>query len=632
MTTLQALLQRMRVPSAAVVLLLIGGPRQIEAQLARQTFEVNLGSGAIPGPLPFDEPFFLSAAAPENLLQVRLWAVPERELERNQCPLVTPETASTSSRARAPSAPQAPATPTATPSQPGAPAQTQPSGSPAQTQVSGAPAQTQPSGAPVQTQPLSTRKAQSIPMELTSSWSRAGLDSLTRFELEAGPLRPNRDYTFCFHLLRRPSAADSTAFSARATRNIIVALEANATGVLDSNKMLDTLQAALIRALPSADSIEFLDETSIFTVPKGETETAKLQRLDRLNVLASAYLRITLLLKAAVESEEQQVRSAELALHAVFRNGALPQLAAVFNASVPATLDRNRLRAAALLAATISQFDQNDAALIAGGAFPLDGSPVPGTTRNVARAKQSRELRAYLDNLTRTQTLLRDITTLATLARERPGAQTGTPSRAALDALISDLGAALTEISGEMQDLVRISDLLDERAAGVQTLVTSVRTLDFARIALRSTTSDTYKARANMYIGLDAGVLGAWDVRRIVPYFGANLYFRPVNKNAPLAGCWPCLGRRVSLTLGVTAISIAEKDRIEDTFNGHSILTGVGARLTDYWRVSGGLLIVRTYDEDEPGELRLGAVPSLATSLDIDIVGLLGKVGSFLLP
>jgi hypothetical protein len=563
----------------AGALLLVAIPRPAAAQLAWQTFEVNLGSGAIPGPLPFDEPFFLSGPAPENLLQVRLWALRTRLLKPGDCSRVTP--ASTATETSTPAAAK-----------------------------------------------VGTAR---IPMVLTSSWSRAGLDSITRFELQAGPLSPNRDYTFCLHLLRRPTAADSVAFGARATRNLTAALEAMATGAVTSAETLDSLQAALIRALPAADSIEFLGSETIFRAPTNESSAAKADRLKRLLVLEGDYLRISLLRKAAEASEAAQVLRAGQALSTLFHNPTLWRLVGTYETSVPSGLDRTRLRVAAYLAARLSQFDANDADLIAEGLFPLDGSPAPGRSRNVPAASKS-ELRTYLDSLSQTQSLLRDIAALAALAKGSHRADTaGGPSREELDRLTADLSVAVTEISGEMQDLVLITERLDERAAAVQQLVTSVRTLDFARIALRSTTSDTYKARANWYIGLDAGILGARDVRKLVPYFGANLYFRPVNKNAPLGRCF-CFLRRASLTLGVTAASVAEKDRIEDTFSNHSILTGVGFRLTDYWRISGGLLVVRTYDADKPGELRTGALPSLATSLDIDIVGLLGKVGSALLP
>jgi hypothetical protein len=543
------------------------------AQLARQTFEVNLGSGAIPGPLPFDEPFFLSAPAPDNLLQVQLWAVPERRLARDGCPQV-----------RAPDPAVKPA----------------------------------------------DRDRTKIWLTPTSTWSRAGLDSIARFDLHAGPLSPNRDYTFCFHLLRKPSAADSAAFSTRLTRNLTAALEARAALVLTDSTLLDAVQLALVDALPPADSIVFLDPTSIFMVPRGESRDARLQRLDRVLVLASDYLQFSLMRKGA-RAQVDDIASAKAALTAVFRNPALPQLARVYNTTIPSGLDRSRLGAAALLGARISAFTPEEAAQIAKGLASLTGSPGAGRTRDISTITTSGDLRAYRDTLLQTQAALRDIASLAALASERPGADIGTPSRAALNLLIADLSTAITEITGEIDDLTGLSAVLDEGAEAVQDLVKTVRTLDFARIALRSTTSDTYKARANTYIGLDAGLLGAQDVHRVLPYFGANLYFRPVNKNAPLGWC-PCLGRRVSLTLGVTAVSVAEKDRIEDTFKGHSILTGVGVRLTDYWRISGGLLVIRTYDEDEPGELRLGAVPSWATSLDIDIVGLLGKVGTALLP
>jgi hypothetical protein len=562
---------------APAILLLLAAPAQ--AQLARQTFEVNLGSAAIPGPLPFDEPFFLSAPAPDNLLQVRLWAVRETQLARANCARVQPASETDLSKVR------------------------------------------------IATANPSAR----IPMKLTSSWSRAGLDSLTRFELLADPLDPNRDYTFCFHLLRKPTAADSIAFSSRATSNISTALAANAGKVLTEGAMVDLLQQALIDALPPADSVVHLESPSIFEKPVHEPHELRTARLNRLITIASNYLQNASnhdQLVTALQGSEAQTANA---LDQVFRDPALLRLAAMGRASIPAGLDSARLLTTAMLAGRISQFRGRDAAVIAQGVHPLDGSPTPGPPRNLASATAPAALAPYLENLARTRSALRDLAALAALAAERPQVRASKPLVAELHRLGANVRTAITAVGAEMQGLLNLSASLDQRSGQVQRMVASVQSLDFARIALRSTTSGTYVARANTYISLDAGLLAAQDVDQIAPYLGVNLYLRPVNKNAPLTGCL-CLGRRASLTLGITTGSIAEKDRIQDTFTGHSILTGLGFRMTDYWRVSGGLLFVRTYRDEAPAELRFGAVPSIATSLDIDIVGLLGKAGTFLFP
>ncbi|HET9385892.1 MAG TPA: hypothetical protein VFO67_12150, partial [Gemmatimonadales bacterium] len=53
----------------------------------------------------------------------------------------------------------------------------------------------------------------------------------------------------------------------------------------------------------------------------------------------------------------------------------------------------------------------------------------------------------------------------------------------------------------------------------------------------------------NAYVSLDLGLAYAWDLQNMVFYAGTNIYFRPINKNAPLGrNFW----RRFALTIGIT--------------------------------------------------------------------------------
>ena len=197
-----------------------------------------------------------------------------------------------------------------------------------------------------------------------------------------------------------------------------------------------------------------------------------------------------------------------------------------------------------------------------------------------------------------------------------------------------DLDSAIGAVGEERNALARLAGALTVFGEGVQKLVANISTLDFARVAMRATSSTTYKARANMHISLDAGLLGAHDVREIVPYIGVNWYLRPVNKDAPLEWrCWKsCFRRRFAFTVGVSATSVKQQDRIEDLVSSRALLLGAGLRVTDYVRATGGALIVKSYvngvdNRPEPHGLLAGAA-----SLDIDVIQLLGKVASALIP
>jgi hypothetical protein len=187
---------------------------------------------------------------------------------------------------------------------------------------------------------------------------------------------------------------------------------------------------------------------------------------------------------------------------------------------------------------------------------------------------------------------------------------------------------ALAGVFNSLSGLRTNAESIDK---AVDALVSSVAQLDFAHVTLRGTTAMTYQARANAYLSMDAGLMGARHIRSVIPYFGVNLYRIPVNKNMPLAHCG-CWGQRVALTLGVTAASIKQESRIDDLFNSHAVILGAGLRVTDYWRVTMGSLFVKKYPDGPNNGAKIGALIGGATSIDIDVVNALGKVGSSLIP
>jgi hypothetical protein len=61
------------------------------------------------------------------------------------------------------------------------------------------------------------------------------------------------------------------------------------------------------------------------------------------------------------------------------------------------------------------------------------------------------------------------------------------------------------------------------------------------------------------YVSIDTGILFAGDLGIGALYVGGNVYFRPVNKSAPL-GAGSGLGRRLALTVGLTLSSLADEN------------------------------------------------------------------------
>jgi hypothetical protein len=102
----------------------------------------------------------------------------------------------------------------------------------------------------------------------------------------------------------------------------------------------------------------------------------------------------------------------------------------------------------------------------------------------------------------------------------------------------------------------------------------------------------------SLYVGADVGVLYAGDIRTGAVYVGTNIYFRPVNKDAPPGG----ISRRLALTVGVTLSSIADENNRtrSNLFWNQSLVLGGGLRLTSSVRCGAGALI---FLESDPNPL-----------------------------
>ena len=120
------------------------------------------------------------------------------------------------------------------------------------------------------------------------------------------------------------------------------------------------------------------------------------------------------------------------------------------------------------------------------------------------------------------------------------------------------------------------------------------------------------------YVSLDVGVLYAGDLSIGALYVGTNIYFRPVNKDAPLTAV-SSVGRRLALTVGLTISSVADKDQRtrSDLFWHQSLVLGAGYRITSSLRGGGGALVFRQADPN-PLVTNLSAAVTWYASLSFD--------------
>jgi len=130
------------------------------------------------------------------------------------------------------------------------------------------------------------------------------------------------------------------------------------------------------------------------------------------------------------------------------------------------------------------------------------------------------------------------------------------------------------------------------------------------------------------YVSMDVGFAYAWQLESFVFYAGTNIYFRPVNKNAPLSASF---ASRVAFTIGVTTTVNDPSRRAEDLRPGsgqntttNSLMLGGGLRITPSLRVGAGALV---FKESDPNPLitqkSVAATPYVSLSLDVDLGTLL---------
>jgi len=121
------------------------------------------------------------------------------------------------------------------------------------------------------------------------------------------------------------------------------------------------------------------------------------------------------------------------------------------------------------------------------------------------------------------------------------------------------------------------------------------------------------------YVSVDAGLLYAGDIGIGALYLGTNIYFRPINKDAPLSE-FGSLSRRLALTVGATVSSIADEDNQTRSglFWNQGLVLGAGYRITSSLRGGGGVLVFRE-SSSNPLITKKSATTAWYASLSFDL-------------
>ena len=144
-------------------------------------------------------------------------------------------------------------------------------------------------------------------------------------------------------------------------------------------------------------------------------------------------------------------------------------------------------------------------------------------------------------------------------------------------------------------------------------------------ILVLTTTLANLETRRRWYLSMDTGIAVGPTIDEVFPYIGTNMYFRPINTEAPPG---PFL-TRFSVLYGVTWTDNLVKEGERQPLYGESamLLFGVGLRLTDVLRLGGGAIVIKSENPDPTiDRTRLRLTPFVALSADIDLAGVLGKM------
>jgi hypothetical protein len=204
-------------------------------------------------------------------------------------------------------------------------------------------------------------------------------------------------------------------------------------------------------------------------------------------------------------------------------------------------------------------------------------------------------------------------------------------------AALARTGGPLANAVGKANTLASVSQSLSthlgSRMQGIQSLADELSVAAASLQLADASTLGNFTTNQKNYISLDAGLTWAPELEELVPYMGTNIYFRPVNRNAPLrtlGSFRQTLGRRFSMTLGLTLSSISDDSNAggtqDDLFGNQSLMLGAGLRVTDALRLGAGAIIFKQNDPSPLiDEQKLNTSYYLSFSFDVDVVNLFSK-------
>ncbi|HEV2853500.1 MAG TPA: hypothetical protein VHC97_11915 [Thermoanaerobaculia bacterium] len=456
------------------------------------------------------------------------------------------------------------------------------------------------------------------------------------FRLMVPRLEAENFYQFKFSFEKKVSPEDAQAF-AREVRGVVDGFlwgDPNSTADLPLSGDLtvaemQAIRTGLIQALQDVTSADRVTEPGSVLNPDTPFEMVR----DEFNRLLRPVRNVQGQINDTAEDYEDEIADLNPLLAQLRADPMLQKLASALAAraaSDPSAQDHAEEVAAALAvgdAPVLLRSDRQSAAALASfvqksAPYYADAAAKMGKLQDLLANKligADGTPKPFAQPLvTAGQLAMEDLTRLAALGQ--PTQPVGSASR------------ALARVGGILSD--RLAGLLASRASAVAAVAEAYRTHVEGLSIIAGSTTGSFQTQSRNYISADTGIVCTPELGECNTYAGSNIYFRPINKAAPLnqfGGFFQTLDRRVSLTIGLTATGVGDGKTRDDLFGTQSLLLGLGARMTNSMRLTAGGLLFKELDPNPlVNDETLTTTYFLSFSFDIDVAPMLqGLSGLF---
>ncbi len=467
------------------------------------------------------------------------------------------------------------------------------------------------------------------------------------FRVPVPPLEAKSYYVFSFGVRRTLTTDDLTQFQARARTALDPALR-QIPGTAATAEQNEALRQELVRQLEAAagNGLELV-QANLFNlaVPYGQLDPQFKVEFNRLvGEVLNSQDRVRSNITARARNQPQLEAELTAVADAQALDDLIVSLEAVAGAGQPASglvrqfLDTHQQ---ALRFAAFSPGERANLALGLPPEGPATGTAPAAFDERIDAAAAGQYAANYgttAQQLTDLQEWLSSLVEGSNTGLLDAAVAAGPLTRAAADDPQSGLAATLLHVrrarglaNALANNARQVAVNQDARTAAIAALAAEAEVqAAAAAVVLDASTLGSFKTQQAWYIAADFGFAYGPDISKVVPYIGTNVYFRPVNKNAPLSER-SSFGRRFSFTLGLTVKSIADQNPAtrSDLFDNNSLLVGVGYRLTDSGRLGLGALV---FEESDPNPLlqdeSLTFSPYLSLSFDWDVLSFFRGFGT----